>query len=147
MTSLEASEQLGKPAPVGDGHVELRGDHPVGLVHEPVAEAGGADGVVMGPHRAVVADRVVCGHRGCQRADAPSGEEVVGHQPASDQLGSLRVDDPGPEAVSDVGRHGVDGFLVAVQAQGVGKVLVEPEVLVEPPAEVGTADCVDDGPR
>ena len=61
VVAAEAAEQLGQAVVEVGGRVEQALDDPVGLVHEPVAhEAGGDDGVVVGPDRAdVVADRVV----------------------------------------------------------------------------------------
>ena len=96
------------------------------------------EGVVEGPDRAdVVADRVVPALAFCQRADAPAGEEPRPHQLARDGLGLRLVDDAAPQQVAVVRRQRVDLVALGVEREREVLAVLDPEVAVEPPLEVG----------
>src|SRR5439155_1914979 len=103
------------------------------LLPEPVAhEATGDDRVVMRPDRPdVIPDRVVAGHRGRERADAPATPEVRTRERRGHPRSAFRAGNAAPQGVPGVRRHRIDLALLAVEREGVRPDVVHPERLFE----------------
>ena len=109
------------------------------LLEAVAAQAPGDERVVERPDRAdVVADRVVAALALGQRADAPAGEEPRAHAGGARRALRLRlVDDPAPEQVPVVRGERVDLAAVGVEREREVLAVLDPEVAVEAPLEVG----------
>ena len=125
-------EQLGQPV-VGElrGCVEQRAEEAAEVVVEAVlAQAAGEQRVVVRPHRAgVVAERVVARVAGGKRAHPPAREQRIAHQRVAHRAGAFGRDRSGPEQMAGVRREPRAGTLGAVETDGVGADLGQPEAL------------------
>ena len=133
LLAAEAAEQFREATPEALGGRDQPQDDPVGLLGEPVAsQPRGDEGVVVRPHRSVVvAHRVVGTHRRGEGPHAEPREHLGAQERLGDRGGVLLVDDPGPQAVTHVGREGLHRLLLRVEGERVVPAVRQPEPLVE----------------
>src|SRR5215204_2090924 len=102
------------------------------------AQPPGNKGIVEGPDRAVVvADRVVAALAHRQGPYPPTGEQPLAHELLRDGLSLGLVDDAAPEQMPVVRGKRVDSATVGIQRNREVLAVLDPEVAVEPPLEVG----------
>src|SRR5262249_48058328 len=121
------------------GGVENAGGKRRGFLLEPVApQSPRHERGVERPHRPdVVTDRVVPTFALRERSYAPAGEESGSHKLARDRFRLRLVDDPAPEEVADVRRERVDLAPVLIECKREVVAVLDPEVAVEAPFQVG----------
>ena len=91
----------------------------------------------MGPDGAVViGERVVARLPLRQGADAPTGKAFAGHQPVGDPRRAIIGGKPAQQHMAGIGAAYPAGPLGAVQSQGIGPEILEPEGGLEAPLQL-----------
>ena len=104
---------------------------------DPLETPRGERRVVRPDGAGVVPERVVAGLRGAHRADAPARPELVRAERGRHIRDAPVGDDPRPQQVPVVRGERIDGTLLAVEGQCVGRPLLEPEGAIEAVAKLG----------